>query len=75
MPDTFDAYRDALVVETKTIWPDELADIGPQERCRVEHRMHAEPQSACELAYVRLHAGFCRQITVTAEDLQRVRSS
>jgi hypothetical protein len=24
MPNTFDRYREALVVETKTIWPDEL---------------------------------------------------
>jgi hypothetical protein len=25
------------------------------------------------LEYVRMHTGFCRQITVTAEDAQRVR--
>ena len=75
MPDPFDAYRDALVVETKTIWPEEFADVGPEERRRVEERLHADPPNARELAYVRLHAGFCRQITVTAEDLQRARSN
>jgi len=73
MPDPFDAYRDALVVETRTIWPEELAQVGPDERRRVEERLHADPASAGELAYVRLHAGFCRQITVTAEDLERVK--
>ena len=73
MADPFDAYRDALVVETKTIWPEEFADIGPDQRRRVEERLHADPPSAHELAYVRLHAGFSRQITVTAEDLEGVR--
>jgi len=73
MGDPYDAYRDALVVETRTIWPEEFADVGPDERRRAEERLHADPQNAGELAYVRLHTGFCRQITVTAEDLQRVK--
>ena len=75
MGDPFDAYREALVVETRTIWPEELAGVGPDERRRVEERLHADPPSAHELAYVRLHAGFSRQITVTAEDLERARSN
>ncbi len=74
MGDPFDAYRDALVVETRTIWPEEFAEVGPDERRRVEERLHADPPSAHEMAYVRLHAGFCRQITVTAEDLHRAQT-
>ena len=71
MADNFDPYREALVVEQTTIWPDELAERSPAERRRIERLLHADPQHAAQLEYVRLHAGFCRQITVTAEDLKR----
>jgi hypothetical protein len=72
MSANFDPYREALVVETDTIWPDEFGALSPGERDRLEARLHAEAQSATQLEYVRLPTGFCRQITVTAEDLQRV---
>lgn len=72
MGDPFDAYREALVVEKKTVWPEGVSDLEPEQRRRLEERLHADAQSACELAYVRLHTGFCRQITVTPEDLRRV---
>lgn len=71
--DKFDPYREALVVETKTIWPDEFAEIDAAERARIEERLHADAAQAAEFEYVHLPTGFCRQITVTAEDLQRVR--
>lgn len=74
MPDKFDPYREALVVETITIWPDELPQPAPEERQRIEQRLHAEPDKAGDLQYVRLHTGFCRQITVTAADLERIKS-
>lgn len=72
MGDRFDPYREALVVERKTVWPNDLPEIPPDQRQPIEDALHADPQQAGELAYVRLHAGFCRQITVTPEDLQRV---
>ena len=71
MADKFDPYREALVVETNTIWPEEHASLDADQRTRIEQRLHADPAQAAELEYVRLHAGFCRQITVTAEDVQR----
>ncbi|MHC4401289.1 MAG: hypothetical protein ACYTG0_16580 [Planctomycetota bacterium] len=73
MGEPFDPYRDALVVETMTVWPDDLDTLDPAERNRVEKRLHAEAEHVAELDYVRLHTGFCRRITVTAEDLERVR--
>ena len=73
MADPFDPYREALVVETATVWPEELAAVPPSERRRIEERLHADPQNAKGLQYVRLHTGFCRRITVTAEDLERVK--
>ena len=72
--ETFDPYREALVVETNTVWPEELAaGLDEPQREQIDERLHADPQNAGKLEYVRLHAGFCRQITVTAEDLQRVK--
>jgi hypothetical protein len=73
MADTYDPYREALIVETLTIWPDELSNLEPAERKRIEEQLHAQPQEAPGLAYVRLHAGFARHITVTAEDIERLK--
>jgi hypothetical protein len=72
--DTFDPYREALVVETHTIWPADLGPITPAEKAKVEAKLHANPQACAGLEYVRIHTGFCRQITVSADDLQRVRA-
>jgi hypothetical protein len=72
--DTFDPYREALVVETHTVWPAELGPIPPAEQVQLEAKLHAKPQDCVGLEYVRVHTGFCRQITVSAADLQRVRA-
>ncbi len=73
MSENFDPYREALVVETKTVWPAELATVPSADRQRIEAALHADPQHAAQLEYVRLHAGFCRHITVTAADLERLK--
>ena len=72
MPNSFDPYREALVIEQETIWPEGLSrePLGDAERRRIEYRLHADPAGAAELEYVRLHAGFIRKITVTAADLK-----
>jgi len=72
MANEFDAYREALVVETATIWPDELGAPDPEYRERIEAALHASPQEAAELTYERMHTGFSRVITVTADDLKRL---
>lgn len=71
-PDKFDAYRDALVVEQRTVWPEGLPELSDEPRQQVESRLHAEPAEAAHLNYIRLHAGFARQITVTEDDLKRL---
>jgi hypothetical protein len=75
MANTFDPYREALVIEQQTVWPEKLteAPIGEVERRRIENRLHADPAGAVELDYVRLHVGFIRKITVTAADLARLK--
>ncbi len=74
MPDKFDPYREALVMEEETIWPEEYEDLEPEEKARLEKSLHADPENADHLEYLRVHTGFCRQITVTANDLERVES-
>ena len=71
MADKFDPYREALVVETATVWPEEY-DLDPWKRVELEGRLHEDPSAATQLEYVRTHTGFCRTIHVTDEDYQRV---
>lgn len=72
MADKFDPYREALVMETNTIWPAEFADLSADEKAALEAKLHAKPDACAQLEYVREHTGFCRQITVTQADVQRV---
>lgn len=71
MANEFDPYREALVIETETVWPDELEHLDPATRAKIEQRLHSEPQQAANLEYARLHTGFARKIVVTAADVER----
>jgi hypothetical protein len=68
----YDAYRDKLVVETITEWPDDYDGWDMADRLAAESKLHAEPDKAAQLEYVRQHTGFCRKITVTPQDLERI---
>ena len=72
MPDKFDAYREALVMEVETVWPDEYPDLSDQQKSEIETALHADPENCAGLEYVRTHTGFCRVITVSPEDVERV---
>lgn len=72
MPDKFDPYREALVMETNTVWPDEYDELEPANKIRIEEAIHQDPESCQNLEYIRTHTGFCRQITVTSADIERV---
>jgi hypothetical protein len=72
MPNEFDPYREALVMEQTTLWPDTYEDWEPADRVRVETALHADPKDCADLTYVRQHSGFCRKITVTEADLERL---
>ena len=68
MASKFDVYREALVMEEDTVWPDgvEVADKA------ITHRaLHDSADQCGAIEYVRTHTGFCRKITATAEDIQR----
>jgi hypothetical protein len=70
--DKFDPYREALVMETNTIWPAEYDDLTPAEKAALEAKLHADPGACANLAYVRQHTGFRREITVSPADVQRL---
>jgi len=73
MPDKFDPYREALVVENSTEWPKDT-EIDPRRRLQLESLLHESPEQADHLEYVRTHTGFCRHIVVTEDDLERISS-
>lgn len=71
MADKFDPYREAVVVETSTIWPEEYDELELAEKARIAELLHAAPASCANLEYIRMHTGFCRQITVSQDDVER----
>ena len=74
VPDKFDRYREALVVETATDWPPAMRDIGScHNAMRSSRKLHADAAACSQLEYIRVPTGFCRKITVTAEDIERVK--
>ncbi len=72
MPDKFDPYREALVVETETVWPDDLRQWPTADKTRLERLLHGDAQTATQLEYVRTHTGFCRRIVVQEADVKRL---
>ena len=72
MANEFDSYREALVMEEVTEWPDDFDDIEASERQRLEKLLHASAEDSAELTYERSHTGFVRRITVTESDLRRI---
>ncbi|MCH2113525.1 MAG: hypothetical protein MK171_01250 [Pirellulales bacterium] len=71
MADKFDPYREALVMETETRWPEET-DFDPRHQAELAAALHEKPEEADHLEYIRTHTGFCRRIVVTEDDLARV---
>lgn len=72
MPDKFDPYREALVMETVTVWTDGYDHLSDKEKADVEAALHADPENCLQLEYVRTYTGFCRSVTVTEDDLERI---
>lgn len=72
MGNEYDPYREALVMETATIWPADFSDWDAARREALAEKLHGDPQHAKELEYIRTHTGFCRQIKVCPEDVSRL---
>jgi len=75
MANAFDPYREALVMEKVTVWGGLTEQFDPVEQEQIALKLHTAAEDACELEYERTHTGFCRVITVTEDDLQRLQAS
>ena len=75
MPDKFDTYREALIVETETEWSDAFDHIDEKTKLKLAEALHKDAESAAHMEYIRTHTGFCRKIVVTVDDIQRVQNS
>ena len=73
MADKFDPYRESLVVEYTTEWPEDY-EVDLNTRLQLEAQLHEKPEEAAHLEYVRTPTGFCRHIVVTEDDLERIGS-
>ena len=47
--DTFDPYREALVMEIDTVWPAEFDELSPAEKAAIEEKLHANPAACGQL--------------------------
>jgi len=70
--ESFDARRETLVNETRTLWDPELAGLPETDKQWLAQAVHARPDQAAKISYERSHTGFIRQITVTVADVERL---
>ncbi|MFV0445207.1 MAG: hypothetical protein ACK5Q5_16645 [Planctomycetaceae bacterium] len=68
----FDPRVDSLVVETKTIFGDDMRDLSDEDRRWLAVAIQRKPHLASQVKYERTHTGFTREITVTAADIERL---
>jgi hypothetical protein len=70
----YDERRDTLVVEQKTTWPPDLV-VPHEDRKQIADSLHHQPKEAKTLEYILCPTGLIRHITVTQEDLDRLRAA
>ena len=70
--DHYDRRIDALVMERRTVFADDLGDLTEEDLRWLSAALHAEPAKAAKLRYERQHTGFCREITATRADVERL---
>ncbi len=71
----YDPRLESLVVETKTLWGDDVGDLSDEDRAWVASAIQRNPQLAGNIEYERAHTGFTRIITVTADDIAQLYES
>lgn len=70
----YDPRVDSLVVETKTVWGTDMGDLSDEDRRWLATAIHQKPHLASKVEYERAHTGFTREITITADDIERLYS-
>lgn len=70
--DKFDARRETLVNETRTLWDPALSGLKSADKEWLAGAVHESPSQAAKISYERSHTGFIREITVTVADVERL---
>jgi hypothetical protein len=68
----FDARRETLVNETRTLFEPGLAGLNAADKTWLAEAVHQNPEKAAKIGYERSHTGFIREITVTVADVERL---
>ena len=71
----YDPRLESLVIETRTLWGDDVGELSDEDRAWVAAEIHRNPRLAGKIEYERAHTGFTRIITVTADDIARLYES
>ena len=70
--DHYDRRLETLVMEQRTLFGDELAELTDDDRRWLAEALHVEPHKAARVRYERQHTGFCREIVATQADVERL---
>jgi hypothetical protein len=70
--DHYDLKLETLVMERRTRFDADLAELSDDDRRWLAEALHAEPHKASQVRYERQHTGFCREIVVTRKDVERL---
>ena len=70
--DHYDRRIESLVMERRTVFADDLAELSPDDRRWLAEALHAAPHKATTVRYERQHTGFCREILATRADVERL---
>lgn len=68
----YDPRLEMLVMEVRTRFDAECGALPADDRRWLAARLHAAPQQAGSLEYVRTATGFARTVTVTRADVERL---
>ncbi len=68
----YDPRVESLVIESRTAWDPAVGALSEEDRAWLARQVHAHPEQATKICYERMHTGFSREITVTADDVARI---
>ena len=51
MPDKFDPYREALIMEQETVWSEEFDHLSADQKNQIAKALHADPGNVLSRAY------------------------
>jgi hypothetical protein len=70
--DHYGRRMESLVMERRTVFGDDLAELSADDRRWLAEALHAAPHKASKVRYERQHTGFCREIVATRADVERL---